>query len=194
LRDRAGVAAEGARSTGRQTALQTPSITVGPAPRGRALVRAVQERLAARGYYIGPIDGSLGRKTRAAIETYQRAQRTQTNGLPSRALYEELEDYALEVRGLKEFRQGAFDKAIMTYSRMIKRQPKDANAFFNRGLAYKNAGFAAQALADYDTAIRLDPAHQKAYLDRGNVRYQKGYYRDAVRDYLKALGLWFDFS
>ncbi len=188
------VAAEDGRSTARQTALQTPSITERPAPRGRALVHAIQERLAARGYYIGPIDGSLGRKTREAIEIYQRAQRYETNGLPSRALYEELEDYALEVRGLKEFRQGAFDKAILTYSRMIKRQPKDANAFFNRGLAYKNAGFAEQALADYDTAIGLDPSHQKAYLDRGNVRYQNGSYREAVRDYLKAMGLWFDFS
>jgi len=77
---------------------------------------------------------------------------------------------------------------------MIKRKPKDANAYFNRGLAYKNTGLADRALADYDTAIRLDPSHQKAYLDRGNIRYQRGFYSDAIRDYMNALGLWLDLS
>ncbi len=184
----------GAGTPGRQTALQTPAASASPAPRGKSLVRSIQERLAARGYYSGPLDGNLGPKTRAAIETYQRAQRYETNGRPSRAMYEELEDYRLEVLGLKLFRQGAYDKAIATYSRMIKRQPKDANAYFNRGLAYKNAGLGDRALADYDAAIRLDPSHQKAYLDRGNIRYQRGSYSDAIRDYMNALGLWLGWS
>ncbi|MCH8154681.1 MAG: peptidoglycan-binding protein [Proteobacteria bacterium] len=184
----------GAGAPDRQTALQTPAAGASPAPRGKSLVRSIQERLAARGYYSGPLDGSLGPKTRAAIETYQRAQRYETTGRPSRALYEELEDYRLEVLGLKLFRQGAYDQAIATYSRMIKRQPKDANAYFNRGLAYKNAGLADRALADYDAAIRLDPSHQKAYLDRGNIRYQRGFYSDAIRDYMNALGLWLGLS
>ena len=184
----------GAGAPDRQTALQTPATGASPAPRGRSLVRSIQERLAARGYYRGPLDGSLGPKTRAAIETYQRAQRYETTGRPSRAMYEELEDYRLEVLGLTLFRQGAYDQAIATYSRMIKRQPKDANAYFNRGLAYKNAGLGDRALADYDAAIRLDPSHQKAYQDRGNIRYQKGFYSDAIRDYLNALGLWLGLS
>ncbi len=77
---------------------------------------------------------------------------------------------------------------------MIKRQPKDANAYFNRGLAYKNADLADRALADYDAAIDLDPAHQKAYLDRGNIRYQRGFYGEAIRDYMNALGLWLGLS
>jgi peptidoglycan hydrolase-like protein with peptidoglycan-binding domain len=165
-----------------------------PAPLGKSLVRSIQERLAVRGYYSGPLDGSLGPKTRAAIVTYQRAQRYETTGRPSRALYEELEDYRLEVLGLKLFRQGAYDKAIATYSRMIKRKPKDANAYFNRGLAYKNAGRGDRALADYDAAIRLDPSHHKAYLDRANIRYQRGFYGDAIRDYMNALGLWLGLS
>ncbi len=180
----------GAGAPGRQSALQTPAAGASPAPRGKSLVRSIQERLAARGYYSGPLDGSLGPKTRAAIETYQRAQRYETNGRPSRALYEELEDYRLEVLGLELFREGAYDKAIATYARIIKRKPKDANAYFNRGLAYKNAGLADPALADYDTAIRLDPSHHKAYLDRGNIRYQRGIYGAAIRDYMNALGLW----
>ncbi|MCH9013490.1 MAG: peptidoglycan-binding protein [Proteobacteria bacterium] len=184
----------GAGAPGRQSALQTPAAGASPAPRGKSLVRSIQERLAARGYYSGPLDGSLGPKTHAAIVTYQRAQRYETTGRPSRALYEELEDYRLEVLGLKLFRRGAYDKAIATYARIIKRKPKDANAYFNRGLAYKNAGLGDRALADYDTAIRLDPSHHKAYLDRGNIRYQRGFYGAAIRDYMNALGLWLGLS
>ncbi len=184
----------GAGAPDRQTALQTPATGASPAPRGKSLVRSIQERLAARGYYSGPLDGSLGPKTRSAIVTYQRAQRYETTGRPSRALYEELEDYLLEVLGLKLFRQGAYDKSIATYARIIKRKPKDANAYFNRGLAYKNAGLGDRALADYDAAIRLDPSHHKAYLDRANIRYQRGSYSDAIRDYMNALGLWLGLS
>ncbi len=184
----------GAGAPDRQTALQTPASGASPAPHGKNLVRSIQERLAARGYYSGPLDGGLGPKTREAIVTYQRAQRYETTGRPSRAMYEELEDYRLEVLGLELFRQGAYDQAIATYSRMIKRQPKDANAYFNRGLAYKNAGLGDRALADYDAAIRLDPSHQKAYLDRANIRYQRGSYSDAIRDYMNALGIWLGLS
>jgi peptidoglycan hydrolase-like protein with peptidoglycan-binding domain len=175
---------------GRQTALRTPATGMRRVPRGTRLVRSIQERLAERGYYSGPLDGRLGSKTHAAIETYQRVQRYETTGQPSRALYEELEDYRLEILGLRLFRKGEYDKAIATYARIIKRKPKDANAIFNRGLAYKNAGLADRALADYDAAIRLDPSHHKAYLDRGNIRYERGFYVDAIRDYVKALELW----
>ncbi len=175
---------------GRQTALRTPATGTRRVPRGTSLVRSIQERLAERGYYGGSLDGRLGPKTRAAIETYQRVQRYETTGQPSRALYEELEDYRLEILGLRLFRKGEYDKAIATYARIVKRKPKDANAIFNRGLAYKNAGLADRALADYDAAIRLDPSHHKAYLDRGNIRYQRGFYVDAIRDYVKALELW----
>ena len=160
-----------------------------PAPRGRELVRAIQKRLSDRGYYSGPLDGSLGPKTRTAIENYQRVQRYDATGRPSRAIYEELEDYALEVRGLDQFQKGAYDAAVATYSRIIRRQPKSADAYFNRGLAHKNIGQTAQALSDYDAAIELDPAHRKAHFDRANILYEKGLYRDALGAYFKALKL-----
>ncbi len=166
-----------------------PPATRVPAPRGRELVRAIQKRLADRDYYHGPLDGSLGPKTRAAIETYQRVQRYDATGQPSRAIYEELEDYALEVQGLEQFQKGAFDAAVATYTRIIQRKPKNADAYFNRGLAHKNVGRTAQALTDYEAAIGLDPAHRKAYFDRANILYGQGLYRDALGAYFKALKL-----
>jgi peptidoglycan hydrolase-like protein with peptidoglycan-binding domain len=165
-----------------------------PAPRGRALVRAIQKRLSDRGYYEGTLDGSLGPRTREAIQTYQRVQRYAATGQPSRSLYEELEDYALDVRGLKQFRTGSYDAAVSTYTRIIRRNPNKADAYFNRGLAYKNSGRTDQALSDYGSAIALDPTHRKAYFDRANIRYDLGLYRDAIRDYFKALRLLLSFS
>jgi tetratricopeptide (TPR) repeat protein len=165
-----------------------------PVPRDRELVRAIQKRLFDRGYYEGPLDGSLGPKTRAAIQTYQRVQRYDATGQPSRAIYEELEGYALDVQGLDQFKKGAYDAAVATYTQIIQRKPKDADAYFNRGLAYKNVGRTEQALSDYQAAIELDPAHRKAYFDRANILYHQGRYRDAIRDYFKSLRLFLSFS
>ena len=165
-----------------------------PAPKGRELVRAIQKRLSDRGYYEGPLDGSLGPKTRKAIETYQRVQRYDANGRPSSAIYEELEDYALDVRGLDAFQKGEFDAAVATYTRIIRRNPNDADAYFNRGLAYKNVGRTDQALSDYQAAIEIDPGHRRAYFDRANILYGQGLYRDAISDYFKSLRIFLSLS
>jgi tetratricopeptide (TPR) repeat protein len=198
----AAPASEIGRGTGRnETATRNSVLTLisraparDPAPQGRELVRAIQKRLAVRGYYDGPLDGNLGPKTSLAIETYQRVQRYNATGRPSRAIYEELEDYSLQVRGLDQFQKGAYDAAVATYSRIIRREPKNADAYFNRGLAYKNVGRTEQALTDYDAAIELDPDHRKAHFDRANILYDQGLYGEALRTYYKALKLLLNIS
>jgi len=158
------------------------------------LVRAIQERLSDRGYYEGPLDGNLGPKTRQAIQIYQRVQRYQTTGQPTRALYEELEDYALEAQGLSLFQKGSYDAAIATYTQIIQRNPKSADHYFNRGLAQKKLGRTDQALSNYETALALDPAHRRAYLNRANILYDRGLYVAAIRDYFKVLRLLLSFG
>lgn len=54
------------------------------------VVEAVQRELAAAGYYKGEIDGVVGRKTRAAIEAYQRAAGIDVTGQPSTGLAEHI--------------------------------------------------------------------------------------------------------
>ncbi len=174
--------------------LQIPAPVRAPPPRGRALVRAIQVRLSDRGYYEGSLDGNLGPKTRQAIQVYQRVQRYQATGRPTRALYEELEDYALDAQGLSLFRKGSYDAAIATYTQIIQRKPKNADAYFNRGLAHKNLGRTDQALSNYETALALDSAHRRAYLNRANILYDQGLYVAAVRDYFKVLRLLLSFS
>ena len=49
----------------------------------RLVVRAVQRELAARGYDVGQVDGSLSDKTRAAISAFQTSQGLAVTGAPS---------------------------------------------------------------------------------------------------------------
>jgi peptidoglycan hydrolase-like protein with peptidoglycan-binding domain len=54
------------------------------------VIRAVQRELAARGYDVGPLDGTLSDKTRAAISTYQSAQGLAVTGVPSDELLRQI--------------------------------------------------------------------------------------------------------
>lgn len=54
------------------------------------VVRAVQRELAARGYEVGPLDGTLSDKTRAAISTYQSSQGLAVTGVPSDELLRQI--------------------------------------------------------------------------------------------------------
>lgn len=49
----------------------------------RLVVRAVQRELAARGYEVGPVDGSLSNKTQAAISSFQKTEGLAVTGIPS---------------------------------------------------------------------------------------------------------------
>jgi peptidoglycan hydrolase-like protein with peptidoglycan-binding domain len=59
-------------------------------PERLALVRAIQEELAARGLYDGPADGLAGPKTAAAIRFFQDGGGLLVDGQPSEELLEQL--------------------------------------------------------------------------------------------------------
>jgi peptidoglycan hydrolase-like protein with peptidoglycan-binding domain len=54
------------------------------------VVRAVQRELAVRGYDVGPVDGSLSDKTRAAIAAFQTSEGLAVTGLPSDELLRQI--------------------------------------------------------------------------------------------------------
>jgi peptidoglycan hydrolase-like protein with peptidoglycan-binding domain len=54
------------------------------------IVESVQRELAAAGYYKGMIDGVIGRKTKQAIETYQRAVGIDVSGEPTQDLIDHI--------------------------------------------------------------------------------------------------------
>ena len=60
------------------------------------------------------------------------------------------------------------DQAIAACDRAIQQNPRDANAFYNRGIEWRAKGDNDRAIADYNDAIRLNPKDAIAFYNRGN--------------------------
>jgi tetratricopeptide (TPR) repeat protein len=85
--------------------------------------------------------------------------------------------------------QYSLDQRIGGCTALIAQNANDADAFFNRGLAYKQKGQYDQAIEDYTSSIALKPGGADAFLGRGNAYYGKGQYDLAIADYQQALRL-----
>jgi tetratricopeptide (TPR) repeat protein len=75
---------------------------------------------------------------------------------------------------LKHHNKGDLDRAIADYDEAIRLDPKDAMAYYNRGLAFKAKSDLARAIANYTEAIRLDRNYAKAYYNRGLAKRANG--------------------
>jgi lipoprotein NlpI len=66
--------------------------------------------------------------------------------------------------------------------------PRDASAYNERGIAYKEKGQYDKAISDYNMAIEINPRLSEAYNNRG-LAYSKGkgQYDKAISDYNKAI-------
>lgn len=59
-----------------------------------ATVRAIQVELQRGGYDVGPVDGRLGPRTRAAIRQYEQRNGLPADGSPSRSLLDHMRSHA----------------------------------------------------------------------------------------------------
>jgi len=96
--------------------------------------------------------------------------------------------YFLE-EGALQSRAGKERKAIAAYSRALTWKPKDAIAYYQRGMAYSRLDERSAALADLTKAIHLSPENGEAYYQRGNLRLKLGDVRGAKDDYTQAIDL-----
>ena len=63
--------------------------------------------------------------------------------------------------------KGDNDQAFADYNEAIRLEPKNAIAFYRRGLAYMRKGDDDRAIADYNEALRLNPTYTPAFCKRG---------------------------
>lgn len=90
------------------------------------------------------------------------------------------------------WREGKYadpQKAAGLLVKALQADPRMAEAYNNRGNAYREMKKYGEALQDYNQAIRIDPQFVIAYNNRGNVYYDQQNYQMAVRDYNKAISL-----
>jgi tetratricopeptide (TPR) repeat protein len=95
---------------------------------------------------------------------------------------------------LSMHKSGKLRDAIDFYSEAIRKNPKSAEAYNWRGIAYDDLGETDKALQDFDTAIDISPNYADAYNNRGEIRRKKKMYREAVSDYSKAVQLESNFA
>lgn len=90
------------------------------------------------------------------------------------------------------------EETVAACSRLIKRNPKDADAYFRRGMYYAVGGDSGRAdaghdydraIADFDQAIRLDANRAEYYAARGDAHSDKGDDDRAIADYGAVLRL-----
>jgi tetratricopeptide (TPR) repeat protein len=92
---------------------------------------------------------------------------------------------------MQKYKQGNYQGALADYNRAIRINPRNANAYYNRGLLkaaqlQDNDG----ALADYNRAIQLKSGYDAAYNNRGNLKMSKlKDYSGALADYNRAIQL-----
>ena len=88
--------------------------------------------------------------------------------LPPDSSSEESDDRDYD-EGRDHLKHGELHEAILSFSRALRRDPKDALAYLKRGTAYAALDEDKDALADFSKVIELEPKNTKAYLYRAYV-------------------------
>jgi Flp pilus assembly protein TadD len=81
------------------------------------------------------------------------------------------------------------NKAKDYWDKAIAANPKLAEAYNNRGLAFYNLELHQQAINDFSQAIRMNPQYAEAFNNRGNAYYALDQYEKAEADFNKSLQL-----
>ena len=78
---------------------------------------------------------------------------------------------------------------IERYGEAIKRDPKNAGAYYKRGWLYIKIGETTRALSDFSRTIELEPKNASYYAARGYTYYESGHCQKALDDLEKAASL-----
>ena len=89
--------------------------------------------------------------------------------------------------GFDYLESGEYSRALPYFTDAIALDPRDAVAYYNRGLAYHELGQYEKAIENYSETIRLDPQVADAYYNRGRSYSQLGQYERVLEDLNEAL-------
>jgi len=75
------------------------------------------------------------------------------------------------------------------FQQAIKLNPREARAYFARGLVHEYQGYWDLAAADYDAAVEHNPKLALAYVRRGGLRWKHGQIDEATADLKRGIEL-----
>jgi len=90
--------------------------------------------------------------------------------------------------------QGKLQEAIAEYDEALKLNPKQAEAYTNRGTAYANLGQPQRAIDDYTQAIVLNSKDALAFNNRGYTYLELRRYEVALADFNETIRLKKEFA
>lgn len=112
--------------------------------------------------------------------------------------YNETIEESSDVEWFEKGRQAViaekWNEALNAFNKAIKLNPKNTEAYFNRGSAHDELGNYEQAIVDYNKAIKLNPIYIDAYLNRGFAYNNLGKINKAIADIKKAARLGNNFA
>ena len=85
--------------------------------------------------------------------------------------------------------EGSLLARLEGHKEAIRLDPRDADAYYNRGIVYAELGLNQKAVMDFGEAIRLNPQFAPAYNHRAVVRSQLGELETAIDDLDEAVRL-----
>ncbi len=83
----------------------------------------------------------------------------------------------------------ALQLELLVLDQLIKKDPKNASAYYNRGHVFQKLGNLKAAIRDYTAAIELNGKDSDAFYNRGLVYARAGNYDAALKDFAIAIKL-----
>ncbi len=81
------------------------------------------------------------------------------------------------------------ERAIKACTQLIQQNPKNATAYYNRGISYQNLGRHAEAIESYTRAIAINPKHPDYFHNRATAHDRAGDLGRAIEDFNTSLKL-----
>ena len=98
--------------------------------------------------------------------------------------------WALNIRGnTYSLQKNDLVNAMKEYDAAVKLNPKDPQAYNNRGTVHLQQGQYAPAVQDYTSAIAADPSDDAAYNNRAMANFRLGKIDQSVQDFTMAIKL-----
>jgi lipoprotein NlpI len=127
-------------------------------------------------------DGECEKSVTIIFDTNGKASIQKVRSTSARELADRAKAEQLFESGATKATDGDGAGAIADYTRAIKLDPKNVNAYNNRGSEKQNAGDIAGALADFSRAIEINPLEPDPYYNRGTIYFLKHDWKKALSD------------
>ncbi len=94
---------------------------------------------------------------------------------------------AYNLLGVTFLKENDFQMAAARFSDALRFNNKNAQAYFNRGIANSELKYDKKAIDDFSNALKYSPNDANAYYNRGSIFYEQKRFKKAKTDFINAI-------